>query len=126
MEHTSESKKKLIRDIVLVAVLLALAGVLLLAVSLTKRKGAYVEVKEDGVVVGTYSLDTPRTVALGGGSNVLVIEGGVAYLSYADCPDHTCVNTGKISYRGQTIVCLPNRITITVVSEDAGGVDLVS
>ena len=121
-----KQNKKLWRDVLLIVILLAIVLTVLLIVTLTKKEGAYVEVVIDGELYATYPLDTPREVSLNGGTNVLVIEDGKAYLSYANCPDHTCVNTGKISYNGQSIVCLPNRITVKVVSSESGGVDFVS
>jgi hypothetical protein len=119
-------KKKLWRDILLIGALLAIVLTVFLVVTLTKKEGAYVEVVIDGELYATYPLAIPREVTLNGGTNILVIENGKAYLSYANCPDHTCVNTGKISYNGQSIVCLPNRLTVKVVSTDGGGVDFVS
>ena len=121
-----EKRKKLLRDSLLIVGLMIVAGALVLFLFLSREQGAYVEVTHDGKLVGTYSLSEERTVTLGGGTNILVIEDGTAYLSYANCPDHTCVRTGKIKYNGQSIVCLPNRITVTVVSEGSGGVDFVS
>ncbi len=119
-------KKKLWRDILLIGALLAIVLTVFLVVTLTKKEGAYVEVVIDGELYATYPLAIPREVTLNGGTNILVIEDGKAYLSYANCPDHTCVNTGKIFYNGQSIVCLPNRVTVKVVSTDGGGVDFVS
>ena len=119
-------KKKSLRDVILIGALLLVVLTVLLITTLTREKGGFVEVYQDGELLATYSLDIPREVSLNGGTNVLKIEGGVAYLSYASCPDRTCVNTGKISYNGQSIVCLPNRLTIKVVSEESGGVDFVS
>ena len=50
-----------------------------------------------------------------------------AYMSYSSCPDHLCENTGRIKYVGETIVCLPNKVTVMVIGEDDGsGVDFVS
>ena len=60
------------------------------------------------------------------GTNKLTVENGAAYMSYSECPDHTCENTGKIKYVGQTIVCLPNYLTVTVVGESDNSVDFVS
>ena len=121
-----EKKKKTLRDVLLIGILLLVVLTVLLVVFFTRQQGGYVEVYQNGTLIATYSLSIPREVALNGGTNILKIEDGVAYLSYANCPDHTCVNTGKISYNGQSIVCLPNRLTIQVVSEDGGGVDFVS
>ena len=45
----------------------------------------------------------------------------------ADCPDGTCVRQGAIQTPGETIVCLPHRVTVTIVGngEGTGGVDAV-
>jgi hypothetical protein len=94
--------------------------------TLLREEGATVVVEIDGVTVATYSLFENGEYSLNGGTNVLVIENGQAYLNYSDCPDHTCEKTGKIQYVGQTIVCLPNLLTITIKGEADGGVDFVS
>ena len=36
----------------------------------------------------------------------------------ANCPDKLCVKQGKISKDGETITCLPNKVTVTVYGED--------
>ena len=48
------------------------------------------------------------------GRCVLVIEDGKAYMEEADCPNQICVHHSAISHKGETIVCLPNRIVIEV------------
>lgn len=112
-------------ELVMIAALLLLSLIFLLGIFSTREEGARAVVEIDGREVASYPLDEDGEYVLGGGTNVLVIEDGCAYLSYADCPDHTCVKTGKIRYVGETIVCLPNRLTVTV--RGAGdGVDFVS
>lgn len=112
-------------ELVMIAAMLLLSLTLVLVISLTKEEGAVAVVEIDGDEVATYSLDTDGEYVLNGGTNVLVIEDGCAYLSYAECPDHTCVKTGKIRFVGESIVCLPNRLSVTVRGE-GDGVDLVS
>ena len=91
-----------------------------------RREGKHVKVEIDGVRTAVYSLDKNGEYILNGGTNVLVIEDGAAYIRDADCPDKTCVKKGKLRYVGQSSVCLPNRLAVTVIGESAGGVDLVS
>ena len=79
----------------------------------------------DGRVTERHSLTINGVYPLNGGSNILVIENGEAWLSEADCPDHLCVKMGKIRYNGQTITCLPNRLTVTVEGGESNGVDFV-
>lgn len=113
------------RDIILIASILAIAIALFLIVELTKEEGAGVTVKVDGVKVAEYSLSANGTYPLNGGTNILVIEDGKAYLTDANCPDKLCVHQGKISMTGETITCLPNKLTVIVFGTEQS-VDLVS
>ena len=128
MNHSDvNSKKKYRWDILVIAVILFISLALVAITSLTKEQGSVAVVEINGVVAGEYPLSKNGVFPLNGGTNVLVIEDGVAYLNYSNCPDHTCEHTGKIRYVGQTIVCLPNRLSITIKGNAAdGGVDLVS
>lgn len=126
MENQGAAKKKYRLDIIVIAAILLASIALLLIMTLTREEGATVVVEIDGKTVATYSLYQNGEYSLNGGTNVLVIENGQAYLNYSNCPDHTCEKTGKIQYVGQTIVCLPNLLTITIKGEASGGVDFVS
>ncbi len=119
--------KKYRTDVVVIVSLLLLSAIVLLVVFLTRQEGARVTVTVDGVTVGEYPLGVDGVYELRNGANVLTVEDGRAYMSYSSCPDHLCENTGRIKYVGETIVCLPNKVTVTVVGEDDGsGVDFVS
>ena len=113
------------RDFVLIGSILAVALALLLVVELTRQEGAYVLVRVDGQECGKYYLSETGTYELNGGTNILVIEDGVAYLKDANCPDKLCVHQGKISMTNQVITCLPNKLTVTVYGAQ-DSVDLVS
>lgn len=128
MENASTPAKKKYRlDIIIIAAILLVSLSLLLIVTLSKEEGSVVVVEIDGTTVATYPIDKNAEYSLNGGSNVLVIEDGVAYMNYSNCPDHTCEKTGKIRYVGQTIICLPNKIAVTIKGDNAeGGVDFVS
>ena len=126
MESVKNFVKKRRIDIIVIASLLLLSLIALLVVNLTKKDGATVEVKLDGATVGEYPLASDGVYTLNGGTNILTISGGRAYMTYSDCPDHTCEKTGKIRYVGETIVCLPNKVSITIKGDQPGGVDLVS
>ena len=86
---------------------------------LLREGGAAVVVEQNGRETARYALHEDRTVKIEGegGYNLLVIEGGEAWLSEADCPNLLCVKTGRIRYAGQSIVCLPHRLAVRI----AGG-----
>ena len=117
--------KRLRADLILIAALLLLALVLFLALNLGREEGGVAVVRVDGAETERHPLSVDGVFPLNGGSNVLVIEGGQAWISEADCPDHICVRQGKVRYTGQVITCLPNRLTVTVEGGESNGVDLI-
>ena len=104
-------------DLIFISVLLVLSGILFLLYAFGE-KGACAVVTIDGDVNAKYPLHTDATYSLNGGTNILVIENGEAYLSDATCPDKLCVKMGRISRTGQSITCLPNHLNISI--EGAG------
>ncbi len=111
-------------DLVLLSVLL-LVGLSLLLVTLVFRKeGTLISIEEGGSFVMELGLYENGEYSLADGKNILVIENGEAYMKHADCPDHRCVKMGRVKYRGQRIICLPNEVTVAVGG--GGGVDIVS
>ena len=126
-----ETVKKHRLSIIVVASLLLLSLTALIIFSLTRVEGAdlptaAVEITVDGEIVATYSLFDDGTYVLNGGTNAIVIEGARVYMIHSECPDHTCERTGKIKYVGQSIICLPNKLSVTIVGESEDAVDFVS
>ena len=116
-------KKKYKRDLLLVGVLL-LAALLLFALTRgTREDGAAAVVTVDGVEVGRYPLSKSGTFPLNGGTNILVVENGEAWVTEANCPDKICMAMGKISRNGEFIACLPNRLLIVVEGGEKSSVD---
>ena len=113
------------RDAALVVLVLiaALAG---FALMLTQTgQGAQVEIAVNGEVYGIYDLDTDQTTEIGV-KNICRIVNGAAWMEWADCPDQLCVHHSKISRNNETVVCLPNRVTLTILGgEDEGQPDTI-
>ena len=114
------------RDFILIGIIVVLIAAVCLTVFLTKEEGACVLVRVDGQQVATYSLTENGEYSLNGGTNILCIKDGKAFLTEANCPDHLCVKQGKIDQTGETITCLPNRLTVTVYGAEDSEIDLVS
>ena len=76
--------------------------------------GAQAVVTVDGKEIGRYPLKKNGTFPLNGGTNILVVENGEAWVSEANCPDKVCMGMGKISRNGEFIACLPNRLLVVV------------
>jgi hypothetical protein len=112
-------------DLIVIGSLLLLALVLWLVLGALRTEGGEVVVRVDGVETERHALTEDGTFPLNGGSNILVIAEGQAWLSEANCPDRLCVRQGKIHYTGQSIICLPNRLTVTVEGGESDGIDAV-
>lgn len=118
MKGVKSDRKTAIRDIVLILAI-ALVGLCLLFFNGRKTTpGSSVVVEVDGKTVASYPLDTDGVFVLNGGTNTLEIKDGRARISDADCPNMQCVRQGWISRGGQSIVCLPNKLIVTVISSD--------
>lgn len=101
-------------DLFLLLGLLIVGGLLFLLFRLSAPPGKSVTVRVGDEVVARYPLDVDGSYLLNGGTNLLVIEGGTARMERADCPDGLCIRQGKISNEGERIVCLPNRVMVSV------------
>ena len=52
-----------------------------------------------------------------------MIKDGKADMIHADCPDKICVHQKAVSAENETIVCLPNKIVVTVTNSNEEGMD---
>jgi hypothetical protein len=79
-----------------------------------------VQISVDGQTVAKLPLeqDTEYLIETKYGKNLLLLENGSASLQDSDCPNRTCEGMGKISQVGESIICLPHRLIITLVTEN--------
>ena len=84
-----------------------------------------VRIIAQGELAGIYPLDSDNEIEIerDGHRNVVVIKDNTVHMDYSDCKNQVCVNTGKISKAGETIVCLPNYVIVEIVSSEEGGED---
>lgn len=105
------------QDGILILVLLAAAAVFFLGYRLWNRKTP----EEVVVYVGEqeyarFSVKENREflIETEQGSNLLILKDGTADVTEASCPDKICVHQSPISQTGETIVCMPNRVIVTI------------
>ena len=112
-------------DLILVLTVLVLAiGGLLVYNMLGQKEAGRVVVEVDGEVFGEYKLFENQEVLINE-TNILLIENGVVNMYEANCPDQICVKHVPISKNGETIVCLPNKVVVTVKEAAIGELDAV-
>ena len=91
--------------------------------------GGFAVVSVNGTERTTLPLGTDTEVVVEGfaGLNCTVcVADGAAYVTDADCPDKLCAKHSPISRTGESIVCLPARITVTIRGADTPEVDGVA
>lgn len=113
--------KKTRNDLILLAGILLLASLCLALFYFNKTNGDSVMIMLNGSEYKTLSLkeDVELTVKNGEGSNTVVIKNGEAFVKDATCPDKICEGHRPISRVGETIVCLPNKLTLRIFSQSS-------
>ena len=86
------------------------------------KKGNKVKIEVNKKVYGVYDLSVNQEIEImdedGKLINKLIIKDGFADMVEAECPDLLCVHQKAISKSKESIVCLPNRVVVTVLSEE--------
>lgn len=117
----SEKKRLRRNDLIFIAALLAVVAIAGACFFFLRGEGNSVTVSVDGKVIATYPLDKDRTEDIytaDGGHNRLIIQDGKAWVEEASCPDGICAAHSPIHREGESIVCLPNEVVITVITND--------
>ena len=122
MKETSP-KHTVRNDVILIVCLLLIAAIGIFYLFGLRKNGDTVKVTVDGKIYGTYALNKDITEDIYSGKNKehlnrLIIKDGKVYMEKATCPDGICVSHTPIFREGESIVCLPQRVVITVVSNN--------
>lgn len=121
--------RKYKNDIIFIAAILAVVAIAAVALLLLRGEGSTVTVEVDRQIIGTYSLAIDRVVDIptdDGEMNRLVIRDGKAFMESATCPDGVCVSHRPISREGETIVCLPHKVVVTVIGGNENEPDVIA
>jgi hypothetical protein len=102
-------------------VILCIGVLFLLCLNLFSADGSVAVVEVDGEIVSQLKLDTDTKYDIvidGKVTNTVVIDNLTAYVINANCPDKICQNHNPISKNGESIVCLPNKVVVTISGDD--------
>lgn len=95
-------------DIVIILSVLLLALVSSVLIFTGVKTGTTVTVKENNELVYTGSLFDNKVIRLDG--NTVEIKNGKVSVTQADCKNQICVNHKAITEKGESIICLPNKV----------------
>ena len=107
------------KDLLFIAAILLAAGLAFLFFRPQPSESlSRAEISVDGKTAMELDLSEDQVLTVdgaGGGYNRIQVRDGAVSVLEASCPDKVCVHTGTVRYPGETIVCLPNRMIITVI-----------
>ena len=109
----------LVRDTLLIITLLLIGIILLFVLRGRSNEGSYVIIMYQNEEKARFSLASDGIYNINNGKNKIEILGGKVRMTYADCPDELCIRQGWIEFDGQSIICLPNKITVMVSGGDS-------
>lgn len=103
----------------LIALLLTTAAAAVLLPKRTDENGK-TAVIVCGDVTEKLPLDEDGSFRFDGINAEFVVRDGKIAVRDVGCPDRICEKTGFIGASGQAIICVPNRLTVTVTASDDG------
>lgn len=117
--------KKHRNDFMLIFSFLFIGVILAVFLPVWFTQGSRVLIEAEGKTLGEYSLNEDRTIPIitSNGENIVVIRDGHIYMEWADCRDGLCMKQGSIFYQNESIICLPHKVIISVISGEEGEVD---
>ncbi len=121
MKEKSEKQKRLALSILVFVILLCALGFWLFNknanASLTNagNLNVVVEIKGQQVYSVPLSENDELVASSDLGENIIQIRDGSVCVKEADCPNQICVHTVPITAPGQSIICLPHRMVVSIV-----------
>lgn len=114
--------------VVLILALLLWAG-MEFGIHRDSNEAGTVVITVDGGLYGSYPLNVDAQIPIvidGKTANLLLIADGRADMTEADCPDKLCVHQRAISRENETIVCLPNKVVVTIAGSKESEIDSIA
>ncbi len=120
-----KSERKFFSPFDIAVVLIAVVASVLALVSQLNNNSSDLRcvIRVEGEIVHTAQLDTigdeQSVFEVDGKLPVTVVmENNSVYVKSSSCPDKLCEHTGEITRGGQSIVCLPAKVSVTLESND--------
>lgn len=114
------------RDLILIAIIAIVIGQLIIMNKfINSEKPDKVEIYYDNKLYQECSINDTKRINIKSGDvyNIISIHDKGVEMIHANCPDKVCVKTGFINKPGQSIVCIPHKINIKIVSQDSSKKD---
>ena len=108
------------KEIIFIGGIISIIVVLFLISFFTKTEGQVAHVFVDNVEVKALPLDSDTTYSPPGLDEVVIkVSEGKVCIEKSNCKDQLCVEQGYISSTHEKIVCLPNKVVVTISGDES-------
>jgi len=106
-------------DIILMTMLIFLGITSLFVINKVRQPGEMCSIEVSGEILHHLKLSENQNISVEGpvGKTLIRIKDNKVRVTYSDCPEKICEKTGWISNVGEIIVCVPNKVIITIDGE---------
>ena len=101
-----------------IVLLASIAAILIMSRSGNGSRTAVIYCGNGGDVRYELPLDKDGLFSFDGIDAEFEVTDGKVRIIHVSCPDKICEKTGYIGASGQSIICVPNKITVAVVGSD--------
>lgn len=120
------NERKLLRFKDALIIVSVIAAVFVFYALLPEKTGEKALISRDGSVIAEIPLSgTGEYVFPEIPDMVFAVDNGAVSVTESGCSDKICVRTGKISRGGEAIICVPNRVAVTIENGAESDVDVV-
>ena len=118
-------KKIYINDIVLnFTILIVCIAVPVGTFFSTKNEERNVVISFDGENVAEMPLDEDAEFSING--VIVTVLDGRAFVKNSDCPDGLCLNMKHAKNVGDSIICIPNKVSVRISGGENKGADVIA
>lgn len=103
-------------DLAIIAAILS-AALLLLAFK-PNETGKTAVIRVDGKEYKQIDLTSSEKTEIDVNGVLIICDEGEVYVKESSCHDKICVNAGHLSKKGQSAVCVPNRVSVEIAGQD--------
>ena len=126
----SDTMMKMIKaDVIAVGCVLLVAALFFCILYFKNSADAEVVIIQEGNAIGEYPLSEDRTISVSddeNGFNLILISSGQVRVCDANCPDKLCIRQRAISKGGESIICLPHKLVVQIMSKEESDLDAVT
>ncbi|MGN1135225.1 MAG: NusG domain II-containing protein [Oscillospiraceae bacterium] len=112
-------------DIVIAVIAAAILAAVLIFRGIAEPNGSSAAVFCSGEQIAALPLETDGVYPFDEYGVTVEVKNRSVRVINSDCPDKICEKTGFISSSAQTIVCLPNRISVRIIGNTDSNIDVV-